>query len=204
MSSWASSKLLVLRSRTFGSHCVLFLRAESRQKWLHDIRFPASDLLRRNTSESYLRKVTWRPEQLSFPLTNYCFFTKCLHGRTQPLACLCRLARYFCSTMEQLRLVRYALTTQSPEFAMQCRNDYSEQLQPCRSSLCGISSHFSDELEADTHEHDAQLPSAVMTHDSREPDGPLEPPANSILESTFQDPSSWSSCPVYQAARESA
>ena len=74
MSSWASSKLLVLRSRTFGSHCVLFLRAESRQKWLHDIRFPASDLLRRNTSESYLRKVTSRPEQLSFPLTNYCFF----------------------------------------------------------------------------------------------------------------------------------
>lgn len=167
MSSWASSKLLALRSRTFGSHCVLFLRAESRQKWLHDIRFPASDLLRRNTSESYLRKVTSRPEQLSFPLTNYCFFfTKCLHGRTQPLACLCRLARYFCSTMEQLRLVCYALTMQSPEFAMQRRNDCSEQPQPYGSSLRGISSHFiSDKLEADTHEHDAQLP--VCRHDAR-------------------------------------
>jgi hypothetical protein len=63
---------------------------------------------------------------------------------------------------------------------MQRRNHYSEQPQPYRSSLCGISSHLNDKLEADTHEHDAQPPSAVMTHDSREPGGPLVPPANSI------------------------
>jgi hypothetical protein len=56
----------------------------------------------------------------------------------------------------------YALTTQSPEFAMQRRNHYSEQPQPYRSSLCGISSHLNDKLEADTHEHDAQPPSAVI------------------------------------------
>ena len=68
--------------------------------------------------------------------------------------------------MEQLRLVCYALTMQSPEFAMQRRNDCSEQPQPCGSSLHGISSHFiSDKLEADTHEHDAQLP--VCRHDAR-------------------------------------